>query len=128
MDKTTDDERPAEEVVEQIYSSVIKALSALLRRSRITQATHDLIKGNIDFTYNTVKGHPCSTAVYVLSELCKVTLNIGSLITAFEDHLEEGHGDETPEQARETASIGPELVTERTDNVIHVDLSKGRKN
>lgn len=127
MDNTTESEATtAAEVAEKMYGGATKGVEQLLRRGRITKPTAEFIKTNVDFLYNTIKGHECNTAVYTLSEGIKAILNIGSLVTAFEDHVEEGHdGEETGAVAPDK---GPDMVTERKDNVIHVDLSKGKAN
>jgi len=63
---------------------------------------------------------PVSSAIVMAS--VKMADDMVRALTLFEDHQEESHG---VEAEKPTAS---DVVVDKKDNVISIDLSKGRKN
>lgn len=108
----------------QFGEAVVEMLSRDLRRNRMSQGTFDIAKAVIDHAVSLGEPHAeCPAAVAVVVMASKMVESLVNLFTKFEDHMVDDHGGE--ERPRPTLT----QATDRVEgNVIHVDLSKGRKN
>jgi len=128
-----DDEKDEPVDLKKLREASNKAFDTLLRRNRISKDNCDTMKGMVSYAFNVLDTHPsCGGTAFIGAKVMQNLIEISGLLSAFEDHIEECEADKERASAfgadtdkkEETSSP----VIEKKDNVIHVDLSKGRKN
>jgi hypothetical protein len=123
MDKDEEKRTPAE-LLAKVHEGFIKAMGQLKRRGMIDEQTLSVLTPVFDYVNNKVKDHDCPAAAAVLMQAGKSLSEISAAIALFEDHIIDDHKDDKPE------TKPADVIVEKKDNVIHVDLTKGntRKN